>query len=50
MTAYENSCVCSFPKIITSRYPSRTLRVAFATAEFSTKLDIGRFLSLWKRQ
>ena len=34
----------------TSRYPSRTLRVAFATAEFSTKLDIGRFLSLWKRQ
>ena len=26
MTAYEHSCVCSFPKIITSRYPSRSLR------------------------
>ena len=44
MTAYENYCVCSFPKLFTSRYPSRTLRVPFATARFSTKLEMKSFL------
>ena len=39
----------TFVKIFTSRYPSRTLRVPFATARFSTKMEIAAFSNLWKR-
>ena len=48
MTASENCYARAFPKIIPSRYPSRTLRVPFATARFLTQLEIADILSPWK--
>ena len=49
MTASENCYARVLPKIIPSRYPSRTLRVPFATARFLTKLEIADISSPWKR-
>ena len=49
MTASENCYARVLPKTIPSRYPSRTLRVPFATAGFSTKLKMRAFSNLWKR-
>ena len=49
MTAFKKSYAWAFPKISPSRYPSRTLRVPFATAGFSTKLEMRAFSNLWKR-
>ena len=49
MTAYKNCYARAFSKISPSRYPSRTLRVPFATAGFLTKLEIADISSPWKR-
>ena len=49
MTASENCYARAFSKISPSRYPSRTLRVPFATAGFSTKLEMRAFSNIWKR-
>ena len=49
MTASENYYARALPEINPSRYPLRTLRVPFATARFSTKLETRAFSSLWKR-
>ena len=48
MTAFENCYVRAFPKISPSRYPSRTLRVPFATAGFLAKLQIADIWNPWK--
>ena len=49
MTAFKNCYARALPIIIPSRYPSRTLRVPFATAGLSTKLEMRAFSNLWKR-
>ena len=49
MTVFKNLCVCLFVKISASRYPSRNLRVTFASADFLTKSGIVHFPSLWKQ-
>ena len=49
MTAFKTCYAWAFPKISPSRYSSRTLRVPFATARFSTKLEMRAFSNLWKR-
>ena len=49
MTASPNCYAWVLPKIIPSRYPSRTLRVPFATARFSTNLEMRASSNLRKR-
>ena len=49
MTVFKNLCVCLFVKISASRYPSRNLRVTFASADFLTKSGIVHFPGLWKQ-
>ena len=49
MTASQNCYARAFSKISPSRYPSRTLRVPFATARFLTQLEIADISSPWKR-
>ena len=49
MTVFKNLCVCLFVKISASRYPSRNLRVTFASADFLTKSGITHFPNLWKQ-
>ena len=49
MTVFKNCYACLLLKISASRYPSRNLRVTFASAGFLTKLGIVYFTGLWKR-
>ena len=49
MTVLKNLCVRLLLKINASRYPSRNLRVTFASADFLTKSGIVHFPGLWKQ-
>ena len=49
MTVFKNLCVRLLLKISASRYPSRNLRVTFASADFLTKSRIVHFPDLWKQ-
>ena len=49
MTVFKNCYACLLLKISASRYPSRNLRVTFASADFLTKSRIAHFPGLWKQ-